>query len=189
MRGTQTEKNLLKAFVGESQARNRYLFYAKLARKEGYEEVGAVFEQTAEHELSHSKNFFKYLNTDERIEIQVTFPGGRLATTIEHLRQSIKSEHEEWSNQYKEYAEIASEEGFPEVAALFRNIGIAEAFHEERFNEILSRLESGEWYSSDHVVKWMCRKCGYIHVGNKAPQVCPACMHPQSYFEIYDSHF
>ena len=188
MRGTRTEENLLKAFAGESQARNRYSFFAKIARKEGYEEIAAIFEQTAEHELSHSKNFFKYLDSQEAVEIKVAYPGGRLGTTIENLQESINNEFEEWSNLYKSYGDIAGQEGFSKVEALFKAIAKVEAFHEERFKEVLTRLENGSWFKREVSVKWMCRKCGYIHIGTEAPKVCPACMHPQGYFEVYASH-
>lgn len=183
MKANKTQENLLKAFAGESQARNRYLYYAKIAKKEGYEEIAGIFEQTADHELSHAKNFFKLLKTGEDLEITATFPAGKLGTTIENLKQSIAGEHEEWQNLYSQFAEEAKAEGDSKVEALFRNIAVVEKGHEQRFQRILDRLEKGQWFTRDEEVSWMCRKCGYIHTGDTAPLMCPACFHPQAYFE------
>lgn len=180
----RTKQNLLKAFAGESQARNRYLYYAKLAKKEGYEQIAGIFEQTAEHELSHAKNFFKFLDTGEDLEITATYPAGRLGTTVDNLKQAIKGEHEEWSNLYIEFAEVAYADDLLKVEALFKNIAKVEEFHEERFKKILERLESGDWFKREAPVTWMCRKCGYIHTSKEAPQICPACSHSQGYFEV-----
>lgn len=180
----RTQENLLKAFAGESQARNRYLFYAKIAKKEGYEQIAGIFEQTADHELSHAKNFFKLLESGEDVEVTATFPSGKLGSTIDNLKQSINGEHEEWSDLYLAFAKTAEEEGHLKAESLFKNIAKVEAGHEEKFKRILARLEAGTWFERDEEVTWMCRKCGYLHVGTTPPQICPACFHPQGYFEI-----
>ncbi len=189
MIGGKTRGNLLKAFAGESQARNRYLFFCKDCKKEGFEQIAAIYEQTADHELSHAKNFFKFLESGEDIEITATFPAGRLATTEENLRASIKGEHEEWTSLYISFAEQAKEEGLKEVEALFRNIAKVEEGHEKRFAKVLERLSAGKWFVREEAVSWMCRKCGYIHVGLEAPQICPACLHPRAYFEVLNENY
>lgn len=183
MKGTRTEQNLLKAFAGESQARNRYLYFAKIARKEGYQQIAGIFEQTADHELSHAKSFFKFLNSDEPVEITACYPGGRLGTTVENLKSAIRGEHEEWTDLYIQFAETAYADDLPKVEALFKNVAMAEEFHEERFKKILARLESGEWFERHDKTKWMCLKCGYIHEGTEPPNLCPACLHSKAYFE------
>jgi rubrerythrin len=189
MNGSRTQKNILAAFAGESQARNRYLFYAKIAKKEGYEQIASIFEETAEHEMSHAKNFFKYLELDTDLEITSSYPGGRIGTTRENLAAAIRGEKEEWSNLYLDYAEAAELEGYMKVASLFKNIAVVEQGHEKRFTKLWERLESGQFFERDEVVSWMCRKCGYIHVGSSAPQICPACYHPQGYFEIFVENY
>lgn len=180
----RTSQNLLKAFAGESQARNRYHYYAKIAKKEGYEQIAGIFEETALHELSHAKSFFKHLDTGDDLEITSMYPAGRLGTTIENLEQSIKSEFQEWSNLYKVFAEEAADDHLPKIEALFKNIAKVEEGHEKRFRKILKRLEEGSWFTREEEVPWMCRKCGYIHIGKTAPKLCPACFHPQGYFEV-----
>lgn len=189
MKGTQTELNLLKAFAGESQARNRYLFYAKIAKKEGYEQIGRIFEQVADHELSHAKNFFKYLENEGDLEVIAHFPGGKLGSTLENLKRAANGEGEEWQVLYPEYAEVAQQEGFPKVAALFKNIAKVEAGHEARFLRIIQRLEAGTWFKREEDVVWMCLKCGYLHEGMTPPEVCPACFHPMAYFEVHMEQF
>ena len=189
MKGTLTEKNLLKAFAGESQARNRYLYFAKIAKKEGFEQIAGIFEQTAEHELSHAKNFFKFLENDTDLEITASYPGGRLGTTIENLRAAARGEGEEWQHLYPEFARIASEEGFAKVASLFKHIAVVEQGHEARFLKLAQRLEDEGIFKREETVRWMCRKCGYIIEGTTPPSVCPACFHPQSYFEVYADNY
>jgi len=187
MKGTKTEKNLLKAFAGESQARGRYEFFSKIAKKEGYEQIAAIFQETADNELSHSKNFFKFLESGEPLEITATYPAGRLGTTLENLKNSAAGEMEEWESLYPEYAKIAIEEGFTKVAAFFINIGKVEKEHGRRFAQLAELIESDMVFKRDEVVRWKCRKCGYIHEGKHAPSVCPACLHPQGYFEVDQS--
>ncbi|MBI9066364.1 MAG: rubrerythrin family protein [Salinivirgaceae bacterium] len=183
LKGTQTEKNLLKAFAGESQAKNRYEFYAKVAKKEGYEQIAAIFLLTASQEQSHAKTFFKFLQGGE-IEITATYPAGKIGPTIENLKDAASGENEEWTNLYPKFAEIAKEEGFRQIAALFKIIGKIEAVHEKRFNKLLENMEQEKVFTREENVRWSCRKCGHIHEGKSAPQVCPGCNHPQGYFEI-----
>jgi len=184
MKGSRTEQNLLKAFAGESQGRNRYEFYSKIAKKEGYEQIAAIFQETADNELSHAKNFFKFLETGEMVQITATYPGGKLGTTLENLRNSADGELEEWEELYPEYARIANEEGFTKVASFFINIGKVEKEHEKRFRQLAELIEMDMVFKRDEIVRWKCRKCGYIFEGKEAPSVCPACLHPRAYFEV-----
>lgn len=182
IKGTRTEKNLLKAFAGESQAMNRYLFFAKEAKKEGYEQIAAIFEKTAWQEQQHAKRFFKFLEGGE-VEITASYPAGIIGTTAENLKASAMGENEEWTLLYPEFAEIAKEEGFPAVAAAFKIIAKVEAEHEKRYLKLLQQLESGTVFKKDEAILWECRNCGYVHEGKNPPENCPACQHPKAYFE------
>ena len=182
VKGTLTEKNLLKAFAGESQARNRYTFFASVAKKEGYEQISGVFTETAEQEKEHAKRFFKYLEGGD-VEITATFPAGRIGTTIENLKAAAMGENEEWDVLYPEFANVADEEGFPEIARTFRNIAKVEAEHERRYLKLLSRITDGNFFVRDGEIWWQCRNCGFIYKGSEAPVECPSCNHPQAYFE------
>lgn len=183
--GTQTEKNLLKAFAGESQARNRYTYFAQVAKKEGHAMLSQVFEQTAEHERLHAKRFFKLLQGGE-VQITETFPAGRIGTSIENLNMSIDGEKEEWETIYPSFAKTARDEGFDTIAQIFEAIIEAEKYHHERFTNLLRKLQKGELYKRDKTVRWRCRKCGYIHQGEVAPKACIACAHKQGYFDVVD---
>ena len=173
---------MLKAFAGESQARNRYTFFASVAKKEGYEQISGVFTETAEQEKEHAKRFFKYLEGGD-VEITATFPAGRIGTTIENLKAAAMGENEEWDVLYPEFAKVAEEEGFPAVAAAFRAISTVEAEHEKRYLKLLSRITDGDFFRRDGKIWWQCRNCGFIIEAEEAPKACPACLHPQSYFE------
>lgn len=182
IKGTETEKNLLKAFAGESQARNRYTFFAAAAKKEGYEQIAAIFEETANQEKEHAKRFFKFLEGG-MTEITATFPAGKIGTTLENLKAAAGGEHEEWTELYPEFAKIARQEGFEAVAKAFDAISIAEKRHEDRYNALAALVDKGEVFSRDQKVTWRCRNCGYIHQDDHAPDVCPACIHPKAHFE------
>lgn len=182
VKGTLTEKNLLKAFAGESQARNRYTFFASVAKKEGYEQISGVFTETAEQEKEHAKRFFKYLEGGD-VEITATYPAGRIGTTIENLKAAAMGENEEWDVLYPEFAKVAEEEGFPEIARTFLNIAKVEAEHERRYLKLLSRITDGNFFVRDGEIWWQCRNCGFTYKGSEAPVECPSCNHPQAYFE------
>jgi rubrerythrin len=182
IKGTETEKNLLRAFAGESQARNRYTFFASKAKKEGFEQVAAIFEETADQEKEHAKRFFKFLEGG-MLTIDGTFPAGIIGTTAENLLAAANGEHEEWGELYPDWANIAEKEGFPEIAVVFRNIAAVEKFHENRYRALLAHQEKGDVFSRPEAIEWQCRNCGYVHTGAEAPQACPACAHPQAYFE------
>lgn len=183
IKGTKTEQNLLKAFAGESQARNRYEFAASVAKKEGLEQIAAIFMETSLQEKEHAKRFFKFLEGGA-LEITAAYPAGVTMNTAENLKMAAAGENEEWTELYPAFAETAKEEGFPEVAAAFTMIAKVEAEHEKRYRKLLENLEKGMVFEKDGEVYWMCRNCGYIHKGKAAPQKCPACLHPQSYFEV-----
>ena len=183
IKGTQTEKNLLKAFAGESQARNRYDFFAKQAKKEGLEQIAAIFEETAENERSHAKQFFKFLEGG-MVEITASYPAGVIGNTLDNLKAAADGENEEWTHLYPEFARIAEAEGFKEVATAFKIISKIEKAHEERYRKLYDNLESGKVFERDGKVVWKCRVCGYLHEGKKPPLNCPACQHPQAYFEL-----
>jgi rubrerythrin len=183
LRGTKTEKNLLAAFAGESQARNRYTYFASQARKDGLEQIAAIFMETAEQEKEHGKRFFSMLEGGES-EITATFPAGKVATTLENLRAAAAGEGHEWGSLYPSFAAAAREEGFAAVAALFDMIAVAEKQHGKRFSELAANVEAGRVFKREQAVRWRCRNCGYIHEGTEAPGVCPACAHPQAHFEI-----
>lgn len=182
VKGSRTEQNLLKAFAGESQARTRYTFFASVAKKEGYEQIYGVFLETAEQEKEHAKRFFKYLEGGD-LEITATYPAGKIGTTTENLFAAAKGENEEWDILYPEFAKVAEEEGFPEIAQTFRAISIVEAEHERRYLKLLSRITDGNFFKRDGEIWWQCRNCGYIVKADEAPELCPACKHPQAYFE------
>ncbi len=188
LKGSKTEQNLLKAFAGESQARMRYDYFAKQAKKEGLEQISAIFTETALNEKEHAKRFFKFLEGGE-VEITATYPAGKIGTTLENLKASAEGENEEWSDLYPEFAKIAEEEGFSKVAIAFRKIAEAEKAHETRFRKLYDNLEAGRVFERDGVLVWKCRNCGFLHEGKKAPKLCPACLHPQSYFEIHNENY
>ncbi len=182
LKGTRTEKNILTAFAGESQARNRYTYFASQAKKEGYVQIAAVFEETANQEKEHAKRLFKFLEGGE-VEITGAFPAGKIGTTLENLKASAAGENHEHTSMYPEFARIAREEGFNEIACVMEAIAVAEKYHEERYNALAKNIEQGKVFKKDAPVKWRCRNCGYVHEGNEPPEKCPACAHPKAYFE------
>ena len=189
IKGSKTEENLLKAFAGESQARNRYTFFAKIAQKEGYEQIGAIFLETAENERQHAKQFFKHLEGG-MVEITAAYPAGKLdGTTAENLEAAADGENEEWTDLYPAFGDMAESEGFKDVANTFRQIVKVEAKHEARYRKLLDNVEKGQVFEKLETVKWICRKCGFVHEGPKALKVCPACQHPRAYQEVYAENF
>jgi rubrerythrin len=188
VKGTQTEKNLLTSFAGESQARNRYTFFASVAKKEGYEQVAAIFEETANQEKEHAKRMFKWLEGG-MVEITAAYPAGMIGTTIDNLTEAAGGENEEWTLLYPAFADTADAEGFPEIATMYRQISIAEKGHEARYRKLLANIQAGTVFSSEEEETWQCRNCGYIHTGKEAPNQCPACLHPQAYFEIEKTNY
>ncbi|MEW5844664.1 MAG: rubrerythrin [Bacteroidota bacterium] len=182
IKGTRTEQNLLKAFAGESQAKNRYTFFSKVAKEEGYEQIAEIFMITAMQEEQHAKQFFKFLEGG-MVEITATYPAGKIGTTAENLRAAAEGENEEWTSLYPEFAKIAEEEGFPKIATAFNMISKVEKEHEARYRKLLERVENGTVFEREEEIEWVCRKCGYVHKGKKALKNCPACNHPQAYFE------
>lgn len=189
LKGTKTEKNLLKAFAGESQARNRYTYFAGVAKKEGYNQIAAIFTETAENEKEHAKRFFKFLESGEALEITAMYPAGKIGTTVENLIAAANGENEEWTELYPEFAKIAKEEGFADVSAAFTLIAKVEKEHEERYRKLAANIEKGEVFKKGTAVKWKCDNCGYVHEAAEAPGMCPACLHPQAYFEIKESNY
>jgi rubrerythrin len=183
LKGTQTEKNLLTAFAGESQARNRYTYFAGQAKKEGYVQIATIFEETANQEKEHAKRFFKFLEGGE-VEIIGAFPAGMIATTLENLKAAAAGEHYEHTEMYPGFAKTAREEGFDDVAAAFEAISVAEKQHEKRYVDLAANIEAGRVFKRDEEVVWRCRNCGYLHNGSEALEVCPACVHPQAHFEL-----
>ncbi|MES9856933.1 MAG: rubrerythrin [Sedimenticola sp.] len=183
IKGTQTEKNLLVAFVGESQARNRYTYFSGAAKKEGLVQVAEIFEETANQEKEHAKRFFKFFEGGD-IEITETFPAGKVSATLENLRAAAAGEEHEWTEMYPAFAKVARKEGFESIAIAFEAIAIAEKQHGKRYKELADNLESGKVFKRDDVVVWRCRNCGYLHEAKEAPQTCPACVHPQAHFEL-----
>lgn len=188
IKGTQTEKNLLKAFAGESQAKNRYTFFAKVAKEEGYEQISAFFLETASHEQMHAKRFFEFLEGG-MVEITASYPAGKIGTTAENLKAAAEGENEEWTLLYPEFADIAQEEGFTKIATLFRSIAKVEAEHEKRYLKLLDNIETGRVFSREEKVKWVCRKCGFVYEGTKALANCPACAHPRAHFELFAENY
>lgn len=182
IKGTETEKNLLKAFAGESQARNRYTMFAKQAVNEGYEQIAAIFLETADQERMHAKRFFSFLEGG-MVEITASYPAGKVGSTLENLTEAAHGENEEWTELYPEFARIAAEEGFPAIASAFKIIAKAEKTHEDRYLKLLKRVEEETVFEREEAVSWYCRKCGYVHEGKKPPKNCPACLHPQAHFE------
>lgn len=183
VKGTQTEKNLLTSFAGESQARMRYTYFASVAKKEGYEQISAIFTETADQEKEHAKRMFKWLEGG-MVEITASYPAGVIGKTIDNLKAAAAGEHEEWSLDYPHFAEVADKEGFPEIAMMYRAIAVAEKGHEERYAAFVKNIEEGKVFVKDGEVTWQCRNCGYIHTGTEAPELCPACAHPKAHFEV-----
>jgi rubrerythrin len=188
IKGTQTEKNVLASFAGESQARNRYTYFASAAKKAGYEQIAALFLETAENEKEHAKLFFKALEGGG-VEITAMYPAGVIGDTATNLKAAADGEHEEWTMLYQNGAKVAEQEGFPEIAAMFKNIAKVEEQHEKRYRKLLQNITDNKVFKKDAPVKWMCRNCGYVLEGKDAPQKCPACQHPQAYFEVKAENF
>ncbi|MEE4254044.1 MAG: rubrerythrin family protein [Desulfuromusa sp.] len=183
IKGTETEKNLLKSFAGESQARTRYTYFASIAKKEGYVQIADIFEETANQEKEHAKRFFKFLEGGD-LEITATYPAGKMGTTAENLLAAATGENEEHSELYPAFATIALQEGFSEIAAAWNAISVAEKQHEKRFRDLLANIETDQVFKRQQQVVWRCRNCGYLHIGDEAPEQCPACIHPQAHFEL-----
>ncbi len=188
VKGTQTEKNLLTSFAGESQARMRYTYFASAAKKEGYEQIAAIFTETADQEKEHAKRMFKFLEGG-MVEITASYPAGVIGTTAENLKAAAAGENEEWTADYPHFADVADEEGFPAIAAMYRNIAIAEKAHEERYLAFLKNLENESVFKKEEATVWQCRNCGFVHEGEEAPKACPACLHPQAYFEVKKTNY
>ena len=188
VKGTKTEKNLLTAFAGESQARNRYTYFASQAKKEGYEQIRAIFTETADNEKEHAKRLFKYLEGGEA-EITASYPAGIIGTTKENLKAAAAGENHEYTTMYPEFAKIADEEGFTEIACVMRAIAVAERQHEKRYLTLLGNIEQGRVFKRDKVVTWKCGNCGYIHEGTEPPEKCPACDHEKAYFELLGENY
>lgn len=183
LQGSQTEKNILKAFAGESQARNRYTFFASKAKNEGYAQISAIFEETANQEKEHAKRLFKFLEGSE-VEITDTYPAGKIGTTLENLTGAAGGENHEWTEMYPAFAKIAREEGLSNIADVFEAIAVAEKRHEDRFKAVAQLLSDDTFFKRSENVTWRCRNCGWVKDGNAAPQLCPACAHPQAHFEV-----
>jgi rubrerythrin len=188
IKGTETEKNLLKAFAGESQARNRYTFFASAARKEGYEQIGNIFAETAGNEKEHAEIFFKYLKGGD-IEITATYPAGKIGTTLENLEAAAAGERMEWSEIYKDMGAMAKKEGFNDVATSFKEISEVEEFHEKRYRKLAANVAAGEVFKKKKVIRWHCTNCGYVHEGTEPPAVCPACKHAKAYYEVLAENY
>ncbi len=188
VKGTQTEKHLLAAFAGESQARNRYTFFASVARKEGYEQIAAIFTDTANNEKEHAEMFFKLLEGGD-VEITAAYPAGVIGTTAENLKAAAAGEHLEWTTLYADFARVAREEGLRNVEVVFREIADVEEEHEKRYLKLLDNVLNGTVFERDEVVRWRCRNCGYVHEGKSAPNVCPACLHAQAYYELLAENY
>jgi rubrerythrin len=183
LKGSKTERNLLTAFAGESQARNRYTYFASQAKKQGYEQIAAIFTETADNEKEHAKRLFKFLEGGE-VEVTAAFPAGVIGDTKDNLKAAAAGENHEHTIMYPEFAQVAEEEGFAEVAAVFTAIAVAEQAHEKRYLKLVENIEKGQVFKRKTVVKWKCRNCGYIHEGEEPPEKCPACAHPREYFEL-----
>lgn len=188
VKGTRTEQNLLKSFAGESQARNRYTFFASKAKKEGFEQIAGVFEETAAQEKEHAERFFKFLEGG-MVEITASFPAGKISTTLDNLREAAGGEYEEWNDLYPTFANVAEEEGFDEIARVWRAIASVEQQHEHRYRKLLEHVENGDVFKRKEEADWQCRNCGYVHHGKSAPEVCPSCAHPQAYFEPMKTNY
>ncbi len=188
LKGSKTEKNILTAFAGESQARNRYTYFASQARKDGYRQIKFIFQETADQEKEHAKRLFKFLEGGE-VEVSAAFPAGVIGTTAENLKEAAGGENYEWTEMYPGFAKVAEEEGFLEVAAAFKAIAIAEKQHERRYLGLLENIQKDRVFKRDQPVKWRCRNCGYIHEGPEAPDICPACKHEREYFELLEENW
>lgn len=188
LKGTRTEQNLLKAFAGESQAKNRYEFFAKQAKKEGYEHIAAIFMQTAKEEQAHAKRYFSFLEGG-MVEITASYPAGKVGTTAENLKAAAEGENEEWTDLYPAFAEIAKEEGFPKIASAFKMIAKVEAEHEKRYLKLLQNVSEDKVFMKDGKVWWKCMVCGYVYESQKAMENCPACLHPQSYMKLKEEDY
>lgn len=188
LKGTRTEKNLMAAFAGESQARNRYSYFASQAKKEGYVQIAAIFEETADQEKAHAKRFFKFLEGGD-VEVVAAYPAGTIGTTAENLLAAAEGELMEWGTLYPDFSKTAREEGFPEVAAAFESILVAEKYHEDRYRKLAKNIETGEVFARAEKVVWRCRNCGYLHESANALDICPACIHPKAHFELLDQNF
>ena len=187
-KGSQTEKNLLAAFAGESQARNRYTYFSSTAKKEGYEQVSAIFQETADNEKEHAQLFFKLLKGGDA-EITATYPAGVIGSTAENLKAAADGEKLEWGTLYPNFGEVAEKEGFMDAANTFRGIAKVEAYHERRYRKLLANLEQGKVFKKDMVIKWKCRNCGFVYEGKEVPEKCPVCDHPRSYFEVWYENY
>jgi len=187
-KGSKTEKNLLAAFAGESQARTRYTFFASVAKKEGYEQIAAIFQETADNEKEHAELFFKHLKGG-MVELNATYPAGVIASTAENLKAAAEGEKMEWGTIYPNFADVAEQEGFSEVARTFRMVGKVEAYHERRYLKLLENVKQGKVFKKDKPIKWKCRNCGYVFEGSEAPDKCPVCGHPRSYFEVWVENY
>jgi rubrerythrin len=187
-KGSQTEKNLLTAFAGESQARNRYTYFASQAKKEGYVQISSIFEETANQEKEHAKRFFKFLEGGE-VEVSAGFPAGVIGSTLENLKAAAGGEHFEWTEMYPGFAKTAKDEGFKDVAAAFENISVAEKQHEKRYLDLAGNIEADRVFKREEKVVWRCRNCGFLHEGKEAPNQCPACVHPQAHFELLGENY
>lgn len=188
LKGTKTEKNLLAAFAGESQARNRYTYFASAARKEGFEQIAAIFLETADNEKEHAKIFFKYLEGGD-VEITAGYPAGVIKDTKSNLEAAAAGENMEWTTLYADFGKIAKDEGFPEIAQSFEQIAKVEKFHEARYRKLISNIANKEVFKKKKSVKWHCRNCGYIYEGTEPPKQCPACKHPQSFYEVLAENY
>ncbi len=187
-KGSQTEKNLLAAFAGESQARNRYTFFASVARKEGYEQIGGIFEETSGNEKEHAELFFKHLKGG-MAEITASYPAGIIGSTVDNLKAAAAGEKMEWGTLYPNFADVAQQEGFPDVANTFRMIAKVEAYHERRYNKLVESIEQGKVFKKDQPIKWKCRNCGFVFEGKEVPDKCPVCAHPKAYFEVWVENY
>ena len=188
LKGSQTEKNLLKSFAGESQARNRYTFFASVAKKEGYEQISAIFTETADNEKEHAELFFKHLKGG-MVEITASYPAGVIGTTAENLKEAAEGEKLEWATLYPDFAEVAEKEDFEEIANTFRMVAKVEKQHELRYRKLLANVEQGKVFKKDKVIKWKCRNCGHVYEGSEAPEKCPVCDHARSYFEVWCENY
>lgn len=188
VKGTKTEKNLLASFAGESQARNRYTYFASVAKKAGFEQISAIFLETADNEKEHAKRFFRFLEGGD-VEIAATYPAGIISDTAANLSAAAAGEKLEWSKLYLDAENIARQEGFEEIAKVFKEISEVEEQHEKRYRKLLANVKDGKVFKKDTVVKWKCRNCGYVHEGKEAPLDCPACSHPQAYYEVLSENY
>jgi rubrerythrin len=188
LKGTQTEKNLITAFAGESQARNRYTYFASQAKKDGFEQMAFIFSETADQEKEHAKRLFKFLQGGDA-QVSASFPAGVIGPTADNLKAAAAGEHYEWTEMYPGFAKVAREEGFPEIAAAMEAIAVAEKQHEKRYNDLRANIEKGRVFKRDRGVVWRCRNCGYLHEGSEAPETCPACAHPRAHYEILGENY